>query len=165
MNQMPTRTAARRSAAGLAAGSAAVSRPGSQRPARPARYCDASGRPARTQVVAVSRVSAPRAERSRVTAPPAMRLTRRGRVLIVLLAAAVLLAVFSLGRVSSRAADAGGTRAARPTVVLQSGETLWQVARRVSPKADPRVTVERILQLNDLKRADMVQPGQQLLLP
>lgn len=97
-------------------------------------------------------------------AQPALRLTRRGRLLLVLMAAALLVVVFSLGRATSAAAPTGA-RVVRPSVVMHSGETLWQVARRVAPSTDPRVTVERILQLNDLRGADQVRPGQQLVLP
>jgi LysM repeat protein len=93
-----------------------------------------------------------------------MRLTRRGRVLLTGLAVVVLLVVFSLGRATSQASSSHKS-AARPTVVVQAGETLWQLAQRVAPAADPRVTVERIMRLNDVHRADQVRPGQQIVLP
>lgn len=93
-----------------------------------------------------------------------MRLTRRGRILLVVLVAALLLVVFSIGRASSQASSSA-VKAAPATVVVQTGETLWQVARRVAPKADPRVTVQRIIDLNGLGGAADVHPGQQIVLP
>ncbi len=91
-----------------------------------------------------------------------VRLTRRGRVVLVLLALGLLFLAFGLGRATG--ADAGATvPLTRRTVVVQPGETLWQIARRAAPGADPRVTVGRIQRLNDLR--DTVQPGQRLTLP
>lgn len=98
------------------------------------------------------------------TAAPA-RLTRRGRVVVVLLLVAVALVVFSLGRASSEASPSGGAPAApRPTTVVQSGDTLWSIARRIAPGSDPRVMVERLSDLNDLDGRP-IQAGQRLTLP
>lgn len=148
-------------------------RPGSRtaaqhRPATrpmPARRCDASGRAARAGLAAAGR-GVPAASTHRSGQPqPALRLTRRGRVLLVLLAAVLLLVVFSLGRASSGASSSSAARVARRAVVVQRGETLWQVARRIAPDTDPRITVERIIELNGLDRAGLVRPGQQIVLP
>ena len=134
------------------------------------RYCDAAGRPLTT---ARARRVSPEAARTLdrgvalpvgPPAQPALRITRRGRIAVVLLTAALLLAVFSLGRASSHAAP-GGARVERPTVVVQHGETLWALAKRAAPRTDPRITVERILMLNDMESVDEVRPGQQLVLP
>ena len=96
--------------------------------------------------------------------PPAkVRLTRRGRAVVLLVLATLLLVAFSLGRTS---ADAGSSGAAtpRPTTVVQPGETLWEIARRVAPEADPRATVARLRQMNDLGSTPIVA-GQRLVLP
>ena len=95
---------------------------------------------------------------------PKMRLTRRGRLLVTLLLTGLVLVAFSIGRASTQAGDAPAG-APRPTVVVQSGDTLWQIAREAAPDADPRVTVARILELNDLDSASSVRAGQQLTLP
>ncbi len=47
---------------------------------------------------------------------------------------------------------------------MHPGETLWQIAQRAAPTADPRVTVARIVELNALPGAS-VRAGQELLLP
>jgi hypothetical protein len=94
---------------------------------------------------------------------PSVRLTRRGRVLLLLTLLALVLVAFSLGRTSA-GASASRAPAARPTTVVQPGETLWAIARRVSPGADPRATVARLTQLNDLGSVPIVA-GQRLVLP
>lgn len=94
---------------------------------------------------------------------PAVRLTRRGRIVVLLALVTLLLAAFSLGRVGSEAAPATSPAAAQQTVV-QPGETLWSVAQRVAPGHDPRNVVLRIQQLNDLE-GGMVRAGQLLVLP
>jgi len=99
------------------------------------------------------------------TASPA-RLTRRGRLVVVLVLATLTLIAFSLGRASSSDASRGAGRPAspRPTTVVQPGDTLWSIARRIEPGADPRVMVDRIARLNDLGGRP-IQSGQQLTLP
>ena len=101
----------------------------------------------------------------RVSTPrhPALRLTPRGRLFLLLVLATLLLVAFSLGRTS---ADAGNTRPATPlpTTIVQPGETLWAIARRVAPTADPRATIERLTAINDLGSRPIVA-GQRLGLP
>ncbi len=90
------------------------------------------------------------------------RLTRRGRVVVVFTALLLLVvAGFTLGRVSSQAA---GPSRPLPTVTVQPGETLWQIAARVAPQSDRRVVVLQLEQLNHLT-AGRVIVGQQLRLP
>jgi hypothetical protein len=97
------------------------------------------------------------------------RLTRRGRVLVVLAVAGLLLAAFSLGRVDSQAAVPGsgasdqGARPALTQTVVLPGETLWSIARDLAPDNDPREVVAQIRELNDLSGG--LVAGQQLLLP
>ncbi|MDQ3899089.1 MAG: LysM peptidoglycan-binding domain-containing protein [Actinomycetota bacterium] len=61
-----------------------------------------------------------------------------------------------------------GTDSAMPgrTAVVRvgAGETVWDVAARVAPRSDPRAVVERIVQLNGLRDAEVV-PDQQLQVP
>ena len=90
------------------------------------------------------------------------RLTRRGRLVVVLLALLLLVvAGFTLGRVSSQAA---GPAKPLPTVTVHTGETLWQIAARVAPDVDRRALVLQIEQLNHLRDGRVVA-GQQLRLP
>jgi len=50
------------------------------------------------------------------------------------------------------------------SVVVQPGETLWDVASRAEPQADPRTAVADLEQRNRL-RTVVVHPGQRLSLP
>lgn len=94
---------------------------------------------------------------------PALRMTRRGRLLFFIAIAALLLVAFSVGRVSSSAAVTGRPAAAR-TVVVAPGQSLWEIARRAVPGADPRAVVADLEQLNHLS-AGTLRPGQRLVLP
>ncbi|WP_064744334.1 LysM peptidoglycan-binding domain-containing protein [Actinomadura oligospora] len=101
-----------------------------------------------------------------------VRLTRRGRVVVVVFGAViVLLALWMAGALS---ASAGGQdhrdlpvpdgRRVVP-VVVRPGDTLWGIAGRAEPGTDPRPTVRRILELNGLPDDAIVQPGQRLRVP
>ena len=92
------------------------------------------------------------------------RVTARGRVAVVSLAALLLLAAFAFGRASTVAATRAEAPVASQAVVVQAGDTLWAIANRLSPGRDPRVTVERIRRLNRLSRSTLMV-GQTLAVP
>ncbi|MCU0266542.1 MAG: LysM peptidoglycan-binding domain-containing protein [Actinomycetia bacterium] len=103
--------------------------------------------------------------RSTATAAPGpVRLTRRGRLVVVLaLVALTFLAAAAFGRAASQA----GTDSAGPAtraITVQLGDTLWGIAVDVAPETDPRATIERLRDLNDLG-TDVVQAGQRLVVP
>ena len=77
-----------------------------------------------------------------------------------------LVASFSGRSGVGQATDAPAT-AATTTVIVQPGQSLWQVARSVSRDADPRETMARIQELNGLSgaAASALRPGQQLIVP
>lgn len=103
---------------------------------------------------------------SATTATPAVRLTRRGRTVLVLLLAGLLLTAFSLGHQATQAAGVVSEGAAQPLeqTTVQPGESLWSVAQRIAPDNDPREVVAQIRRLNDLSSSQL-QVGQHLLLP
>jgi len=93
-----------------------------------------------------------------------VRLTRRGRIVVVLAVLATLLvAGFTLGHAPSQAAGQAKPAAPR-TITVQAGETLWGVAARIAPHVDPRLVVAQIEQLNHL-RSPQLMAGQQLVVP
>jgi hypothetical protein len=103
----------------------------------------------------------------RATVRPApVRLTRRGRLLVAVLALVLVVcaAVLLTGGASALAGTGQGTAPVAERVTVRPGETLWQIAERVAPGADPRETVQRILDLNGLQTAE-VQAGTALRLP
>jgi LysM domain len=94
-----------------------------------------------------------------------LRLTVRGRIVGGLLGAVVLSVVLGIGHLpASHAGDRPTTVPKGATVVVQPGETLWQIATRVAPGSDPRTTVHRIEELNGLPTAT-VSAGQRLYVP
>jgi Tfp pilus assembly protein FimV len=90
-----------------------------------------------------------------------LRLTRRGRIVIVafslLLAAAVAVVLAPASRADAPPATA-------PTAVVQPGDTLWSVAERHLPSRDPFAMIEEIRRLNGLD-GYTVHAGQRLTLP
>lgn len=109
----------------------------------------------------------PRVRPSRRPAPDRLRLTRRGRLVVGAIIAGWLLIVVSVAS-GLATADAGSASAmsgsATGVVVIQPGESLWQIAQQIAPGADPRETVLRIRELNGLSDAPVV-PGQSLVVP
>lgn len=93
-----------------------------------------------------------------------LRLTRRGRLVVVVLVTLLAVAALLVGHGTVDASTTPGGSAALRTVVVEPGETLWQISHRVAPHADPRDTVLRIEELNALA-GPVVRPGQQLLVP
>lgn len=93
-----------------------------------------------------------------------VRVTRRGRLVLVLALVTIALLAFTLGRsATSQAATEHSSPVPYTATTVQAGETLWAVATRVAPGRDPRVVVSQIEKLNHLSGA--LQVGQQLLLP
>lgn len=95
-----------------------------------------------------------------------VRLTRRGRVVVVCAVALVLLAGFWLGARHRARATSGDRPPSRgsESVVVGANDTLWGIAVRTRPGVDPRITVERLMDLNALSSA-VVNPGQTVYLP
>ena len=93
-----------------------------------------------------------------------LRLTRRARRLVVVLALAGAVAVGSwLGPLLG--GDGGDLRLAGiSTVTVQPGDTLWSIASSLDGDRDVRALVDEIQHLNDLAGVDLM-PGQTLQLP
>jgi LysM repeat protein len=49
-------------------------------------------------------------------------------------------------------------------MTVQPGDTLWGIAQRAAPDADPRVTVARIMEMNSL-HSSTVPAGSALFVP
>ena len=79
--------------------------------------------------------------------------------LLVVLALAVLLLTTSVS-----GAGTSSTPVPVRHVVVEPGQTLWQIAGDVAPDADRRDTVAAILELNALPGSN-VQAGQQIAVP
>jgi hypothetical protein len=105
------------------------------------------------------------------TAPlPPLRLTRRGKIVLIgiplVLLAALLLSLAGFFNSPAKASDSAADLSLTPTVTVtvQPGQSLWAIAGTVSPERDARDVVADIVQLNNLS-AGVVFPGQQLYVP
>jgi nucleoid-associated protein YgaU len=92
-----------------------------------------------------------------------LRLTRRGRLLLVVLPS-VLAATCGLVAVAGPLVPAQADPATSRSVVVGAGDTLWSIAERVAPNSDPRDVVARLEAANGLPDAT-IQAGARLVLP
>lgn len=93
-----------------------------------------------------------------------LRLTRRGRVVVVLVALLAALTFLALRSTPAASTDVvNHPRTA--TVIVTPGETVWDIATRVAPGSDPREVVAEIEQLNSLADAGSIAVGQPLFVP
>ncbi|SEC10592.1 hypothetical protein SAMN04489806_2609 [Paramicrobacterium humi] len=95
-----------------------------------------------------------------------VRLTRRGRAVVTALAALPLLV--GVGVLSTNASSAFATSHAAEQsfeyVTVGAGESLWGLAQRVAPNADPRDVVADIVRLNQLESSS-VGAGARVAIP
>jgi LysM domain len=93
-----------------------------------------------------------------------IRLTRRGRLALLVAAVLCMLLGFSLGDTLSFKAGTVSPPAASHSIVVQPGQTLWGIATQVAPHADPRATIQQIIVLNHLPSTGL-QAGETLSVP
>jgi hypothetical protein len=93
-----------------------------------------------------------------------VRLTRRGRLVVFLLALAFVLAMgILLGARSIATGEAGQDQPTR-VVMVDEGETLWDIAAALAEDGEVRSMMHRIEQLNGLE-SGMLLTGQELHVP
>lgn len=95
-------------------------------------------------------------------------LTRRGQVVFGLLVSALVLGVLSLVFAAFAPEASAATNVEKiqtQVLIVESGQTLWQIASELDPNADPRETIIRILDLNSLSDQAQIHTGQALLVP
>ena len=96
-----------------------------------------------------------------------VRLTPRGRLVVVVLLLALVVAAVALVRAPATGSSPVAASAAQPVahrVTVRPGQTLWQIARDAVPGADPRVTIARIKEMNGLSSSG-IESGRVLLVP
>ena len=122
-------------------------------------------RPAVPPVEAPSRLASVHVLRPPADLPgaPPLRLTRRGVVVLALAVALLAVGLVAWARASAPAAS--GPSAPAPAVVtVAPGDTLWSIAGRVAPNADPRAEVAALQRSNHLHSVELT-PGQRLRVP
>jgi LysM repeat protein len=101
---------------------------------------------------------------------PPLRLTRRGRIVVIgiplVILAAIVLSLAGFLTAPAKAAESATDLSVTHTVsvTVQAGQSLWAIAGSVAPDRDPRDVIADIAQLNNLSAAGVV-PGQQLFVP
>jgi nucleoid-associated protein YgaU len=134
-------------------------------------------------LVLVPDVDAVRAGQATARRPiPAAVYRRRRLAAVVMLAALLVVTVATAGRVAAFVGEVGGATAVSPTMpaaqpapaaagpdarpgvgavyVVQPGDTVWSVARRLKPTGDVRGLVDRIVARNG---GAALRPGQALV--
>ena len=100
-------------------------------------------------------------------AAPSLRLTRRGRAVVVVLGLLVVLAAGVLFGAGSVATERPGTPEPSRIVMVGQGDTLWDIAADAAAATgddDVRAMITRIERLNALD-SGMVLAGQRLRIP
>lgn len=87
--------------------------------------------------------------------------------------AAILVGVVAVLAVLALIRSSGAPAQARPAsmvadmtvaVVVGDGDSLWIIAQRLAPEADPRQTVQQIKDMNGLE-SSLIHPGEVLQVP
>ena len=96
---------------------------------------------------------------------PELRLTRRGRLAMFL---STLLMLSVLGVIlgsTTVATDEPGAPVPAAMVVVEPGQTLWDLAAKANPNGDIRTTVDDIMRLNSIESAGGLQAGDTIAVP
>ena len=104
--------------------------------------------------------------RRREVEAPALRLTRRGRMLLTAISVIVFgSAIAVLGLRVAGVLEPGPDFSHTVPVQVAPGQTLWSIAQDTNPTQDPGTIVEKIADLNKLSSPADVVPGQTLQIP
>ena len=93
-----------------------------------------------------------------------LRMTRRGRALLLVIASAPVVVLALFFGINAGGATATTSSTPLQTITMPAGESLWQVATEIAPKADPRNFIADVVSVNQLASTN-VQPGQALQIP
>lgn len=107
-----------------------------------------------------------RVRRTAEAEAPALRLTRRGRMVMTALSVLVFgSAIVVLGLRISGVLEPGPDFTHTVPVQVAPGQTLWSIAQDTNPAQDPATVVEKIADLNKLSGPADLVPGQTLQIP
>lgn len=94
-----------------------------------------------------------------------LRLTGRGRAVIVAMALAVITTLAIVFGSAVAATDSASEPGIVTTITVQPGQTLWSIAAEARPDADIRSTVDEIVKLNALEDGASLPIGSTLAVP
>jgi hypothetical protein len=94
----------------------------------------------------------------------ALRLTRRGRLVVTLVMTCLIVAAFMVSGGASVATREAGSPDPVRIVEVEQGQTLWQIAGTVAAPGETAEMVLRIRELNSLPGNGLVE-GQELAVP
>jgi hypothetical protein len=97
-------------------------------------------------------------------APRSVRLTRRGWLVLAVIAALAVAGLVLAGASAAQASSPAVAHAGQSRVFVQPGDTLWSIAQRTDPGTDPQAVVAGIMRDNHLSTA-AVNVGQRLWVP
>lgn len=104
--------------------------------------------------------------RSGQTESATLRLTRRGRMLLIAVSVLVFgAAILVLGLRVAGVLEPGPRFTHTVPVQVAPGQTLWSIAQSTNPGQDPAIVVEKIADLNKLTSPADINPGQTLQIP
>lgn len=101
---------------------------------------------------------------ARRPARSSVRLTRRGRLVVLGLFLGVMLVVLTMVGNYSAATDEAGEPVQTRTVLVAEGDTLWGIASEIADPGETREMVHYIQELNALPSASL-ERGQKLAVP
>ncbi|KHL12107.1 UNVERIFIED_CONTAM: hypothetical protein LK11_38235 [Mumia flava] len=93
------------------------------------------------------------------------RLTRRGRVVLFVVALVALCGLTIGFGAQVIATDEPGRPVPSRMVTVAPGDTLWDLARAANPDGDVRSTVHEIAELNALSSSGEISAGQRIAVP
>jgi len=100
----------------------------------------------------------------RASTHPAVRLTRRGQIVLVSFALLLMLGVGVALGTGSAATDDPAPSGATETVRVAAGDTLWEIAAERAGGSDVQGVIDEIRSLNAMSTGSL-QAGQLLLVP
>jgi hypothetical protein len=93
-----------------------------------------------------------------------LRMTRRGRAVLLSIVATPVVAAALFFGISAGGATATSSSTPLAKITVVNGETLWAVAHQIAPTADPRDVIADIMSVNNLSSAN-IYPGEHLSIP
>jgi nucleoid-associated protein YgaU len=93
-----------------------------------------------------------------------VRITRRGRVVLVVATLALAFGGFTLVSGPAESTKAAH-HAAAEQVVVEPGQTLWDIAQSIAPTEATRTVIAEIVDLNSLGSEGDIRAGQPLYVP